>query len=72
MSGAARKNIKLERNSRNILKRLQSEGWELVRTKGSHHLFKHPDKDKLITLPHPKKDLPEGTVRQIYEFAGWL
>lgn len=58
-------------DSRSIIRRLRDEGWEHVRTKGSHHQFKHPDQASLVTVPHPKKDLPRGTVRAIYRQAGW-
>jgi predicted RNA binding protein YcfA (HicA-like mRNA interferase family) len=58
--------------SREIVRRLASEGWVLVRTKGDHHQFKHPSKPGLVTVPHPKKDLPIGTVRSIFRQAGWI
>lgn len=57
--------------SREIIARLEAEGWLLVRTKGSHHQFKHPDRPHLITVPHPRKDLPIGLVRAIEKQAGW-
>lgn len=58
-------------NSRGIIKRLKGDGWELVWTRGSHHQFGHNDKPGKITVPHPKKDLPIGTVASIYKAAGW-
>lgn len=54
-------------NSSALIRMLEQDGWELVRTKGSHHHFKHPRKQGLVTVPHPKKDLPLGTVRSIPE-----
>jgi predicted RNA binding protein YcfA (HicA-like mRNA interferase family) len=57
--------------SREIVRRLESEGWILVRTKGDHRQYKHPSKPGLVTVPHPKKDLPIGTIRSIYRQAGW-
>jgi predicted RNA binding protein YcfA (HicA-like mRNA interferase family) len=57
--------------SREIIKRLRDDGWVLVRTKGSHHQYKHPHKPGLVTVPHPKRDLPIGTVRSIFKQAGW-
>ena len=57
-------------NSRKIIKRLEKEGFELVKISGSHHKLKKGD--KTVTVPHPKKDLPVGTVRNIYKQAGWL
>jgi predicted RNA binding protein YcfA (HicA-like mRNA interferase family) len=57
-------------NSKDILRRLQAEGWEAVSSKGSHHKFRK-DGQTLI-VPHPKKDLPVGTARSIARAAGWL
>jgi predicted RNA binding protein YcfA (HicA-like mRNA interferase family) len=58
-------------SSRYVVRRLVAEGWLLVRTKGDHHQFKHPARAGLVTVPHPKKDLPIGTLRSIYRQAGW-
>jgi predicted RNA binding protein YcfA (HicA-like mRNA interferase family) len=49
---------------------LEEDGWKRVRTKGSHHHFKHPSKPLLVTVPHPKKDLPVGTMNSILRDAG--
>jgi predicted RNA binding protein YcfA (HicA-like mRNA interferase family) len=57
-------------NSRDIIKILENDGWFLVATKGSHHQFKHPVKAGRVTVPHPKKDLPKGTVNSIRKQAG--
>lgn len=59
------------KNSNEIIKRLEKEGWILVRVNGSHHQYKHPVKDGTVTVPHPKKDLPAGTVKSIFKQAGW-
>ena len=47
-------------SSKELIKQLNKLGWQEVRIKGSHHQFKHPNKDYLITVPHPKRDLPIG------------
>lgn len=62
----------MERNSRKLKKLLEADGWYEVATKGSHVQFKHDNKPGRVTLPHPKKDLKEGTVKSIYKQAGWL
>jgi len=59
-------------NSKEIIKRLQHDGWVLHHTKGDHCQFKHPQKAGKVTVPHPKKDLPIGTLRNIYKQAGWI
>lgn len=57
--------------SADVIKRLESEGWTLARTKGSHRQYKHPTKPDLVTVPHPKSEIPLGTLRSIYRQAGW-
>jgi predicted RNA binding protein YcfA (HicA-like mRNA interferase family) len=56
--------------SRDLIKLLQKNGWVLVRIKGSHHIFKHPDFTRPIPVPHPKKDVPTGTLNAILKQAG--
>ncbi len=57
-------------DSRQILKDLEEAGWFVARTRGSHVQLKHPDNPLLVTLPHPKRDLPQGTAAAIYRAAG--
>lgn len=57
-------------NSAAVMRRLLDDGWREVRVTGSHHHFKHPNKPGLVTVPHPKKDLPRGTLRSIEKQAG--
>jgi predicted RNA binding protein YcfA (HicA-like mRNA interferase family) len=61
----------METKSRKLMRMLKQDGWGLDRVKGDHHTFKHPGKAELITLTHPRKDLPVGQVRSIYRIAGW-
>lgn len=58
-------------SSREIIKRLEADGWFLHHVKGDHHQFKHPVKPGKITVPHPKKNFPSGTLRSIFKQAGW-
>ena len=60
----------MERDSRKIIKRLRDEGFELVAIRGSHHKLRKDG--RTIIVPHPKKDLPEGTARAIAKLAGWI
>lgn len=57
-------------DSRSIIKALQANGWKLVAVKGSHQQFKHPTKPGRVTVPHPTKDLPLGTLRSIEKQSG--
>nr|WP_153497493.1 type II toxin-antitoxin system HicA family toxin [Sinorhizobium meliloti] len=49
---------------------MQKHGWYEVATKGSHVQFKHPKKHGRVTVPHPKRDLPIGTLRSIEKQSG--
>lgn len=60
----------VERDSREIVRRLKRGGFMLVSVSGSHHKFRKDG--KTVIVPHPKKDLPLGTARAIARQAGWI
>ncbi len=45
----------MSKSSRDVIKDLKADGWELHNVTGSHHHFKHPTKPGKITVPHPKR-----------------
>jgi len=57
-------------SSREIIRRLEAAGWQLVRTTGSHHHFRHPQRPGTVTVPHPVKDMPSGTLKSIERQSG--
>jgi len=57
-------------NSKEIIKRLEADGWVKHAQKGSHCQYKHPIKKGKVTVPHPKKDLPIKTAQSILKQAG--
>lgn len=57
-------------DSRNVIRILEKEGWYRVGQKGSHVQFRHPDRKGRVTVPHPKRDLPPGTLRSIEKQSG--
>lgn len=57
-------------SSNDVIRLLTDDGWLLYNVKGSHHHFKHPTKKGKVTVPHPKKDLPQGTVNSILKQMG--
>jgi predicted RNA binding protein YcfA (HicA-like mRNA interferase family) len=57
-------------NSRDLIVALRKDGWEQVAQKGSHVQFKHPTKPGRVTAPHPKRDIPVGTLKSIEKQAG--
>jgi len=38
--------------------------------KGDHHHFKHPENPAIITVPHPKRDLSIGVLKNIERLSG--
>jgi predicted RNA binding protein YcfA (HicA-like mRNA interferase family) len=56
--------------SREIISALQGDGWVQVAQKGSHVQFKHPTKKGRVTVPHPERDVPIGTLKSIEKQSG--
>ena len=56
--------------SSEIINKLKSDGWILERIRGSHHIFTKEGFLRPVAVPHPKKDLPIGTVRAIEKQSG--
>jgi len=56
---------------RDVIKRIEQDGWYWKRTSGSHHIYKHPTKPgTVIVAYHGAKDVPEGTLKSILKQAG--
>ena len=58
-------------DSAQVIKRLKRDGWTLKRIRSSHHYYTHADRPGLVTVAHPRRDIPVGTLRSIYRQAGW-
>jgi predicted RNA binding protein YcfA (HicA-like mRNA interferase family) len=57
---------------RDLLRRMESDGWYLARQRGSHRQMKHADKPQTVTLPgHPNDDLNPRTLQSILKQAGY-
>jgi len=56
-------------SSRVIIAALQKAGWAVKRQKGSHVILTD-GQGRITVVPHPKKDLPFGTVRKIERDTG--
>lgn len=60
----------LPMNSKEVIKKIVAEGWEHVRTTGDHWHFRHASRPGTCTVPHPKKDMPLGTLKSIEKQSG--
>ncbi len=56
-------------SSRELIKILEEDGWYSVKTVGDHRQYKHPTKPGKVTITHPVKDVPIGTVKSILKQA---
>ena len=55
---------------RDVTKRLQDDGWYLDRTKGSHRVFVHSTKLKIVVVAGKMSaDVPIGTLKNIWRQA---
>ncbi|MFZ5586185.1 MAG: type II toxin-antitoxin system HicA family toxin [Thermodesulfobacteriota bacterium] len=57
-------------DSGEVIMRLEGAGWRLAAQKGSHRQYKHPDRPGRVTVPHPVRDLPQGTLASIRRQSG--
>ena len=56
---------------RDLIVRLESDGWFLVRTKGSHRQYHHPTKPGTVTVSgKPSVEVPIGTLNSALRQAG--
>jgi len=56
--------------SADVLRAIKADGWYEVETRGSHVQLKHPAKPGRVTVPHPGKNIPLGTLRSIEKQSG--
>jgi predicted RNA binding protein YcfA (HicA-like mRNA interferase family) len=57
-------------SSRTVIAKLEADGWRLDSVTGDHHHFKHPKKPGKVTIAHPVKDIPIGTLKSIERQSG--
>lgn len=56
---------------RDVIRRIEADGWFRVRTQGSHRQYHHPTKPGTVTVAgKPSVDVPPGTLNSILRQAG--
>jgi predicted RNA binding protein YcfA (HicA-like mRNA interferase family) len=56
---------------RDLMRLLEQDGWQLVRTRGSHRQFKHSQKAGTVTVAGKAGvDIPLGTLNAVLKQAG--
>jgi predicted RNA binding protein YcfA (HicA-like mRNA interferase family) len=54
-----------------LLSLIEKDGWSMVRQRGSHRQFHHPDKKGTVTIAgKPSIDVPRGTLNSVLKQAG--
>lgn len=54
-----------------VIELIETDGWQMVRTKGSHRQFHHPVKNGTVTVSGKMSlDIPPGTLNSILKQAG--
>ena len=56
--------------SREVIRALEADGWYEAGQESSHKQFKHPAKPGKVTVQHPRKDLPPGTLKSMERQSG--
>jgi predicted RNA binding protein YcfA (HicA-like mRNA interferase family) len=52
-------------------KLLHLHGWQLQRIRGSHHIYTHPSRTEILTVPvHGNQDLKIGSLSKLLKDAG--
>jgi predicted RNA binding protein YcfA (HicA-like mRNA interferase family) len=55
---------------RDVIDRIEADGWYQVRMRGDHRHYKHATKRGLVTVAgHPADEVPAGTLAQIWRQA---
>jgi predicted RNA binding protein YcfA (HicA-like mRNA interferase family) len=55
---------------RDVIKLIETDGWNYAYTRGSHRHFLHPTKNGKVTIAgKPNDDVPKGTLQRILEQA---
>jgi predicted RNA binding protein YcfA (HicA-like mRNA interferase family) len=57
-------------DSKKIIRALRAAGWVHDRTRGSHHVLVNPATGRIAVVPHPRRDLPIGTVKKLERDTG--
>ncbi|MCK5042632.1 MAG: type II toxin-antitoxin system HicA family toxin [Candidatus Aenigmarchaeota archaeon] len=52
-------------SSQEVCKFLEKEGFVLIRQKGSHRFYKHPDKRTTLVPIHPNRPISRGLLKGI-------
>jgi predicted RNA binding protein YcfA (HicA-like mRNA interferase family) len=57
-------------SGKEFCKVVERNGWVLARVTGSHHIYSHPEIDRILSIPvHRNQDLKTGTLRALMKVS---
>jgi predicted RNA binding protein YcfA (HicA-like mRNA interferase family) len=57
-------------SSDDVIRVLLREGWTLKRVRGSHRQFENRERTRMVTVPHPSREVARGTLAAIRRSTG--
>jgi predicted RNA binding protein YcfA (HicA-like mRNA interferase family) len=58
-------------SGKDLAKLLEKHGWQLLRIRGSHHIYGNPNSIVRLSVPvHGNKPLKTGLLRHLLKMAG--
>jgi predicted RNA binding protein YcfA (HicA-like mRNA interferase family) len=55
--------------ARELIRVLERKGWELDRSRGSHHVYVHPSTHRTLTVPVARRVMSIGTLSRLLKDA---
>ncbi|MEK9154365.1 MAG: type II toxin-antitoxin system HicA family toxin [Patescibacteria group bacterium] len=59
-----------DRTPKQVMRILESRGFQLDHTTGSHYVYYHPQTGYRVTVPFHHRSLPKGTLATILKQSG--
>ena len=54
-----------------LIRKVEKRGWTIIRQKGSHRIYEHPELEGLVVVPdHGSKEVGKGLAAKIMKQAG--
>jgi predicted RNA binding protein YcfA (HicA-like mRNA interferase family) len=71
LQSRGRKENLMPQKTRDVMARLEREGWQARAGKGDHRNYRRQGAAGVITIDTGTKEIPPGTYSKIAKIAGW-
>jgi predicted RNA binding protein YcfA (HicA-like mRNA interferase family) len=55
--------------AKELIRVLERKGWELDRSRGSHHIYIHPNGQRTLSIPVARRPMSIGTLARLLKDA---